>query len=183
MFCGEFLVYYLSYLIVSVFVFRYFWRDFDGSIPEDAYAGGIDENNKPIYIAQIYSHNQFLIPAKLYYNDKTAYYEYNGKELSVKENIKVLCTQQPERFEWLFTSNEDIKHVTNKYLVKGGYEPGCTTYIGRMRRAGEVLVGKALTDNLPVNAGLYVTKSGTTYHSTTFEVLAFNWKQETGTCD
>ncbi|KAB0792197.1 hypothetical protein PPYR_14156 [Photinus pyralis] len=161
----------------------YYWRDFDGSIPPDAYAGGIDINSRPIYIAQVY--DRFLIPAKLYYNDNTAYYEYGGKEYGVKQNIKVmaldwpcitvtlqiLCTEHPELFEWISTSNEAINSITGKYLVKGGYEPGCTTYIGRIRKDGEVLVGKALADNLPVHAGLYVTKNQATHHSTKFERL------------
>ncbi|KAB0801123.1 hypothetical protein PPYR_05477 [Photinus pyralis] len=164
-------------LCVSTFVAQgaspgYYWRDFDGSIPPDAYAGGIDINSRPIYIAQVY--DRFLIPAKLYYNDNTAYYEYGGKEYGVKQNIKILCTEHPELFEWISTSNEAINSITGKYLVKGGYEPGCTTYIGRIRKDGEVLVGKALADNLPVHAGLYVTKNQATHHSTKFEVLSFN---------
>lgn len=63
--------------------------------------------------------------------------------------------------------------MTSRHLVIGGYEPGCITYIGRVRHAGEILVGKALTDNLPQYAGLYVTKGGKSTRYTTFEVLTF----------
>ncbi|KAF5297400.1 hypothetical protein FQR65_LT01331 [Abscondita terminalis] len=149
----------------------YYWRDFDGTIPDDALPGGIDSTNKPIYIGQVFA--TYLIPAKIYSNDKQAYYEYGGKEFSVTENIKILCTQHPEQFSWIPTDNNRIKSITNTSLVLGGYEPGCTTYIGRTRRGGEVLVGKALADNHPGTAGLYVTKKNVAYHSFEFDVLSY----------
>lgn len=155
--------------------FGYYWRDFDGSVPADAYPGGLDINNNPIYIGQVYA--KFLIPAKIYFNDPTAYYEYDGKEHGVKHNIKILCTEHPEQFEWIKTDNERIKDITDRYLVNGGYEPGCTTYIGRVRSEGEVLVGKALTDNNPLTAGLHVTKNGVGHRFISFEVLSFQPKK------
>ncbi|KAF2879110.1 hypothetical protein ILUMI_27058 [Ignelater luminosus] len=151
----------------------YYWRDYTGETPADALAGGTDVNGKPIYIGQIFN-LRFLIPAKIYENDKTAYYEYGGPEHSIKDNIKILCTQHPEHFKWVRTNNEEIKLMTSGHLVIGGYEPGCTTYIGRVRHAGEILVGKALTDNLPQFAGLYVTKDEKAKKYTTFEVLTFD---------
>lgn len=66
----------------------YYWRDYTGEIPPDALPGGTDINGKPVYIGQIFN-LRFLIPAKIYEDDKTAYYEYGGKEHSVTDNIKV----------------------------------------------------------------------------------------------
>ena len=153
----------------------YYWRDFDGSIPQDAYPGGRDINNRSIYIGQVLSNN-LLIPAKIYYNKSKAFYEYAGKEYESEDNVKVLCTQQPENFKWIPTNNEDLKNLTDVFLVKGGFEPGCTTYIGRLRFEGEVLVGKALTGN-PLNQGCYVTKKGHGHRHSSFEVLSFALSQ------
>lgn len=69
---------------------------------------------------------------------------------------------------------EEIKLLTDKHLVLGGYEPGCTTYIGRARFEGEVSIGKALTDHYFFREGLYVTLNGKTKKYTTYEVLAFD---------
>ncbi|KAF2892138.1 hypothetical protein ILUMI_14035, partial [Ignelater luminosus] len=88
----------------------------------------------------------------------------------------ILCTQRPEQFEWVKTNNDEIKLITDKQLIIGGFEPGCTTYIGRARQGGETAVGKALADNLPIFAGLHVTSNGRGIRHTSFEVLAFNPK-------
>ncbi|KAK4873274.1 hypothetical protein RN001_015303 [Aquatica leii] len=150
----------------------FYWRDFDGTVPDDALPGGTDLNGKPIYIGQVYAY--YLIPAKIYKNDKRAYYEYGGEELNVTENIKILCTQHPDDFYWIPTDNDRIKSIANVTLVLGGYEPGCSTYIGRTRKYGEVLVGKALADNHPDNAGLHITQRGKKFRATSFEVLSFD---------
>lgn len=65
----------------------YYWRDFAGDIPKDAYPGGKDIKGNPIYIGQIY--DRFLIPAKIYEGEKNAYYEYGGSEHKATINIKV----------------------------------------------------------------------------------------------
>ncbi|KAF5297401.1 hypothetical protein FQR65_LT01332 [Abscondita terminalis] len=156
---------------ISRFAIGYYWRDFDGTVPEDALPGGLDNTNKRIYIGQVFA--TYLIPAKIYTNDKNAYYEYGGKEFNVTENVKILCTQHPEQFSWISTDNHRIKSITSAALVIGGFEPGCTTYIGRTRKGGEVLVGKALADNHPDHEGLHVTQNHVAYHSSEFDVLAY----------
>ncbi|KAF2879111.1 hypothetical protein ILUMI_27059 [Ignelater luminosus] len=150
----------------------YYWRDFTGDIPLDALPGGTDINGHPIFIAQVFSEN-LLAPAKVYINDPKAYYAYEGEELHTADNIKILCTKHPELFEWIKSNNHDIKLITNKELVIGGFQPMATTYIGRMRHGGEILVGKILADTFPVFEGLYVTSRGKVTAHTSFEVLAF----------
>uniref|UniRef100_A0A1Y1KP77 Uncharacterized protein n=3 Tax=Photinus pyralis TaxID=7054 RepID=A0A1Y1KP77_PHOPY len=86
----------------------------------------------------------------------------------------ILCTEQPELFEWIKTDNDHIHEITDKYLVKGGYEPGCTTYIGRVLIRGELSIGKALADNSPQHAGLHVTRNGRGFRFSSFEVLSFS---------
>mgnify|MGYP003344552715 CR=1 FL=1 len=100
-----------------------------------------------------------------------------GKELAVKDNVKILCTEHPEQFKWILTDNDNLKKLTDLYLVKGGFEPNWTTYIGRIRTGGEVLVGKTMADNDPNLAGLYVTKNGRGMRHTTFELLSFQLLQ------
>ena len=117
-------------------------------------------------------YDKYLIPAKIYITGVKAYYELGGKEYQTEKNIKILCTKHPEQFKWIPTNNDNIKRI-NDYLVIGGFEPGCTTYIGKVRTGGEVTIGKALADNLPIYAGLHVTKNGRGERHTSFDVLSF----------
>jgi hypothetical protein len=43
----------------------YFWREYTGSVPEDAIVGGQDINGKDIYIGQAYVRNEGLIPVRI----------------------------------------------------------------------------------------------------------------------
>ena len=154
----------------------YYWRDFDGSIPEDALPGGKDINNKPIYIGQALSGN-LLIPAKIYSTGSTAFYELGGKEHEVKDNVMILCTQHPEQFKWIPTDNMRLKLLNDVYVVKGGFEPGVSTYIGRVHHCGEILVGKALAD-MSFNEGCHFTHNGKAQRFSAFEVLTFQQTEE-----
>lgn len=66
----------------------WYWRDFAGVIPKDALPGGKDDDGNAIYIGQVL-HNDCLIPAKIYENDRQAHYPYNGVENSISKNVKV----------------------------------------------------------------------------------------------
>ncbi|KAK5640391.1 hypothetical protein RI129_011202 [Pyrocoelia pectoralis] len=153
----------------------YYWREFDGIIPPDALPAGLDVYNKPIYIGQALYEN-LLIPAKIYHNDNTAYFEYGGKELTTKLNVKILCTDEPDQFEWIKTNNSHIREITDRFLVQGGYHPSSSTYIGRIRTDGEVLIGKVLADNT-ASEGLHVTQKGTARSFSSFEVLSYQAKK------
>ncbi|KAB0792993.1 hypothetical protein PPYR_12613 [Photinus pyralis] len=150
----------------------YYWRDFNGTVPSDAYAGGSDATGKPIYIGQVF--DKYLIPAKIYANDNKAYYEHGKSEYKATEHVKILCTQHPEQFEWIKTDNDALPLLTNKNLLIGGYEPGSTTYIGRVRYNGEVSIGKALVHFFFIHSGLHITSNGSGKRFTEFEVLAFD---------
>ena len=47
-------------------ILGYYWRDYTGEIPEDAFPGGLDINQKPTYIGQAYLKGVGLIPTSLY---------------------------------------------------------------------------------------------------------------------
>ncbi|KAF2895657.1 hypothetical protein ILUMI_10516 [Ignelater luminosus] len=156
----------------------YYWRDFEGIIPEDALPGGLDRNGRPIYIGQVLFESK-LIPGKLYEHDPNVYYEWGMKELAATKNVRILCSQYPEKFEWLPTKHDEVVRLTNKLLLKGGYEPDYSTYIGRVYSTGETSVGKVICRETEC-LGLYTTKDGKgTEHRAAFEVLSFNPKMST----
>lgn len=45
--------------------YDYFWREYNGEIPNDAIIGGISSNGDNIYIGQAYVHNYGLIPGQI----------------------------------------------------------------------------------------------------------------------
>jgi len=169
-------------LLVTVFLFYpnieccnniedYYWRDYSGIIPSDALPGGLDRSGRPMYIGQIL-HRNMLLTAKLYLNDNKGYYGATQKEFTGANNIKVLCTQHPDRFEWIETTADDIPKLADRHLIIGGHEPGYTMYIGRAYYKLETAVGKVSTGN-PENHGLYVTHEGTESKLKSFEILAY----------
>ncbi|KAF2895668.1 hypothetical protein ILUMI_10527 [Ignelater luminosus] len=162
---------------VKTHIEGYYWRDFEGIIPEDALPGGLDRNGLPIYIAQVLFENK-LIPGELYENDPNVYYEWAGQVLTATDNVKILCSQYPEKLEWLPTKH-DVVRLTNKLLIKGGYEPGRSIYIGRAYSTGETNVGKVVCRETDCS-GLYVARDGKRIkHRAAFEVLSFNPKMST----
>ena len=165
------LLYCICHFVNSADVSGYYWRDFDGSIPVDAFPGGLDSHNKPIYIGKALGDN-IIVPAKIPFSGDTAYYEYGNEEHPVKNNVMILCTQHPEQFVWIPTNNEELKKLKKVYIVNGGFEVGTSTYIGRVRHGGEVVVGKALGDT-SLNEGCHITQNGKVRRFSSFEVLSF----------
>ncbi|KAB0792202.1 hypothetical protein PPYR_14161 [Photinus pyralis] len=152
----------------------YYWRDYNGVVPPDAFIATRDDYNNPIYIGQVL-HSDKLIPAKILHNDKAAYYEFGDKEHEKKENVKIFCTTEPEQFEWIPTSSQELNTITGKFLVKGGYEPNAVTYIGRVKSAGEPLIGKVMADRS--KDVVYVTQNGKSHSFPTYEVLSYQKKK------
>ncbi|KAB0792405.1 hypothetical protein PPYR_14364 [Photinus pyralis] len=155
----------------------FYWRDFDGTIPEDAFVAGTTRFNKPIYIGQaLYS--GMLIPGTIYQNDKTVYFEYGGWERQETENVKIFCTDAPDQFEWMRTDTNHITAVSKKLIFKAGFESSSTSiYIGRTRAYGEVLVGKVVSGGR--SDGIYVVRKGNVKSSTNnFEVLSYKQTDE-----
>lgn len=159
----------------------FYWRDYTGVIPEDALPAGIDVNGHSVYIGQVSARPRQTEPAKIYINDRNAYYEFNNRERSMKENIKIFCTPHPERFEWITVSYDSIGLLINKQLVIGGYQQQYDTYIGRVREGSEISVGKALRHQNPRRSGLFVTKNGRGARHTSFEILSYNPNVEPST--
>ncbi|KAF5292708.1 hypothetical protein FQR65_LT11176 [Abscondita terminalis] len=136
----------------------YYWRDFDGVVPNDALPAGLDPRGRPTYIGQVLYGNK-LIPGKIYENDPHVYFQYKQQALQEDENIKIFCTQSPDLFEWYPTKASEIPMTTNKFFVKGGYEPGSFTIVGRVHTVGETSVGKVICLDIEC-LGLYIAKDG-----------------------
>lgn len=65
----------------------HYWRDFEGSIPNDALKGGVDIIGQPIFIGQVL-YKQMLIATKIYSNSQ-GYFGLYGKEHDGTKNLKV----------------------------------------------------------------------------------------------
>ncbi|KAK4874547.1 hypothetical protein RN001_013907 [Aquatica leii] len=165
----------------------YYWADFEGLIPEDAIAGGQDENGEAIFIGQVL-YGDKLLPAKIYSYDTNAYFAW-GVEQIAKENIKILCSLYPERFKWLDTTKDTVHLLINAHLVKGGWDSPYDVYIGRAFHKMQTLVGKIRVGSIPsYNEGLYVTVPGKVILVPSFQILAYDAScdvivdEETGRC-
>ncbi|KAJ3643279.1 hypothetical protein Zmor_026001 [Zophobas morio] len=125
----------------------YYWRDYTGKIPEDAFPGGHDSKGNPTYIGQAYLTGAGIIPTNVY-RGQSAMYLPAGWEANYSDfAMKILCTSNPKSLSWINVTPSDLHSVTaGKELVIGGYHPhngGKTLLnVGRVRHEGELIVGK-----------------------------------------
>ncbi|KAF5299431.1 hypothetical protein FQA39_LY11577 [Lamprigera yunnana] len=168
-------------LILAFFVLEsqadvgYYWRDYSGIIPMDAFPAGQNENGENIYIGQVLYFDK-LLPAKIYRGDRKAYYTW-GIEYSTAENVKVLCSHHPEGLKWVAAKKDGLHQLINTFLVKGGSEPVYDVYIGRAFHKMQTLPGRIRAGNLAhLNIGLYVSVPGKEVILPSFEVLTYDPK-------
>jgi len=149
----------------------YYWRDYTGEIPDDALSGGTNSKGHTTYIGQTL-HLNLIIPAKIDPDDKQVTYEWGYKEYQAEQNIKILCTQHPEQFEWVSTGNRQINTIRNKTFVIAGYEPGIKSLIGRKQLGNELVIGKVVFTQ--GQSTLNTSKDGVGTQHGEFEVLCYN---------
>ncbi|KAF2897977.1 hypothetical protein ILUMI_08198 [Ignelater luminosus] len=149
----------------------YCWRDYDGVAPSDALRGGTDRTGRPIYIGQAL-YDKKLIPGKIHENATEIHIEFFNVHV-INESLKILCTQHPEKFEWVKTKHDEILDMKDKHIFEGGYEKGVTTYIGRAISHGEMTVGKVIcwVDRC---IRLTTIEDGVWYDHDEFEILTYN---------
>jgi hypothetical protein len=155
----------------------YYWRDYNGLIPEDALPGGRDINGKDTYIGQIYMHGFGLfigqiIPGKL---------EINVPCHGVRKQnyaIKILCTKHKNNFGWLSTTSTSF-HVDTieKHVVVGGYNhfgarKGILN-IGRVKHQGILKIGPVASHQVE-NVYFYYVHSNKLEKATAYEVLIYD---------
>ncbi|KAF5270471.1 hypothetical protein FQA39_LY08349 [Lamprigera yunnana] len=152
---------------------EYSWRDYDNQIPYDAFVAGRDHNSENLYFGQTI-HEDKLIPGKIVPSAKKLFFEYFSKEYAVDVNIKILCTPNPQRFQWVPTNSRNILRIKDRILIHGGYEPTVFTFLGRVNNDGVSEIGKIIC-LLDSCYGLYFSNNGTTrLIRKGFEILTYN---------
>ncbi|KAF5293686.1 hypothetical protein FQA39_LY03171 [Lamprigera yunnana] len=149
----------------------YYWRDYHNRFPSDAFIAGNDIDGTPMYIAQVL-YRDMLIPGKIGKNQSYVEFEYGTKKLTTSENIKILCTNFPEFFNWIDTST--YQFLTNEDYIVGGYEKDYKVYIGRGIHNGRWLIGKVIVIDLGVPIVFYTTDGEQSIMLKIFQVLRFS---------
>ncbi|RZC33313.1 hypothetical protein BDFB_011922, partial [Asbolus verrucosus] len=149
----------------------YYWRDYNGVIPEDAFPGGQDAHGDDVYIGQIYVNYVGLCVGPIV-PGKTEVEFYCWGYNNATAGIKILCTSHREYLQWLSTSSSSFHLDTiNKHTVIGGYDQNAEIphnyNIGRFNRV--IGVVDAVT---PETVYLYILEEGDQYRRIdNYEVL------------
>ncbi|KAK5641161.1 hypothetical protein RI129_009708 [Pyrocoelia pectoralis] len=155
----------------------FYWRDYnDGEVPKDALPGGMDRDHKPTYIGQVVSQGA-IIPGQIIGGAQKIYFQgdYSAREAS--ENIKILCTKNPENFEWAKTNGNDVRHFSRLRLIPGGYQYGDHLYIGRGIAGNMLSVGKiTIPSDSSRMATFKAAVDSDTFSPTEFEVLNYRMR-------
>ncbi|EFA08774.2 uncharacterized protein LOC103314048 [Tribolium castaneum] len=153
--------------------FDYYWRDYYGDIPDDAFPAGYDRNLEPTYIGQLFVLNHGLLTTRIYKGQKCVTASKEGIHTS-SEAIKILCSTQAEKFRWIpSTACELHVETIGKHLVVGGYENGKILNIGRGSYQEEVIVGKVCSYNIG-NALMYFPYKNEEVTMDSYEVLIYD---------
>ncbi|KAF2900213.1 hypothetical protein ILUMI_05974 [Ignelater luminosus] len=141
----------------------YYWRDYDtNDIPNDAILGGTDGNGNT-YVGQTADPYVGILPGEIDEIDKRMYYEFGYVIYSTTVDVKILCSQQPEKLQWIPTkANTKISSFKDKKLILGGHAFNSTQLIGRITlENGAVAVGRILVLEESLTA-IFVRKQGKT---------------------
>ncbi|KAF5273008.1 hypothetical protein FQR65_LT17249 [Abscondita terminalis] len=155
----------------SSYVLGYYWRDYFGTVPDDAFPGGIDEEAQATFIGQVYIKEYELLPGTLYRGCPKIRTSAYQSELTPDKNIKILCTNSGHKLKWKPAKQGELYKLTNCHLVIGGSEAGLVVYIGRTVYNCQTIIGKVFQDDA-TNSGLWIP--GTNNRFTDFEVLTYN---------
>ncbi|GJQ86096.1 hypothetical protein Trydic_g15252 [Trypoxylus dichotomus] len=117
---------------------NYFWRDYvDGNIPCDALPGPDGK-----FIGQV-CYDGKILPPQITANYRSAIAERYGKRI-IRENIKILCTFNPEDFIWEPINFAYATEDQMRNAVKGGSQSGYDLFVGKACHEGEWKIGKVL---------------------------------------
>ncbi|XP_044253028.1 uncharacterized protein LOC123004000 [Tribolium madens] len=143
--------FFSSFFIFVDFIFQgttaddgYYWKEYTGDIPPDALPGGKDSNDEDLFIGQAYFHNDGLYVVQICPGTMTVSAGWWGVKKATND-IKILCTQKPENFEWVpstYTTFDEV--LTKKNPVPGGYDfinNDGIMHIGRIRYQEFVKIG------------------------------------------
>ncbi|KAF2883234.1 hypothetical protein ILUMI_22939 [Ignelater luminosus] len=157
----------------------YYWRDFNGLIPNDAIKGGKDENGEDTYVAQFTTLAEYnvaktklhTVPAVIKKRSRYAFAPYAGRVIHSNSttNTKILCTSIERYYMWLSPGST---FSPNCRFVIGGNEDGFPMFVGRAKHNKEVVVGKIFSDNTNHRTGLISAYNGIEVFHDTYEVLS-----------
>ncbi|KAF2881807.1 hypothetical protein ILUMI_24363 [Ignelater luminosus] len=155
----------------------YYWRDYTGDIPKDAVLGGTDNRGMTTYIGQTLHPGTCILPGKISELDKKMFYEYGGLEHSAFEDVKILCSQHPEKLHWVAVKNkEPITNIPReKKLIVGGHDKGRLLLIGRLPLpTGKLAIGKVLVESEQFEL-IYVGNEGQGFfNGGPYEILVYD---------
>ncbi|KAF2893371.1 hypothetical protein ILUMI_12802 [Ignelater luminosus] len=152
---------------------EFYWKNFTGKIPKDAIPGGRDKEGKTTYIGQARLQNGPIIPGQIDRVSKKLFYYYIAVGYGVTENVKILCSEHPEKFEWIKTNVEGLQTLTRKHFVPGGFDDGYPLLIGRANVKGQIVVGK-VTIYYKYCGFAYANGEETERKDYEFEILSYN---------
>ncbi|KAF5280048.1 hypothetical protein FQR65_LT03303 [Abscondita terminalis] len=151
----------------------YYWRDYIGHIPNDAIEGGRDKLGKAVYVGQAFFKNIGLLPTTIYSNSPNIQITAGGKVFSSNQNIKILCSKNPNYYVWIPTTIDSMHLLTNCLILPGGTETDTILHIGRAYHEMETQIGK-IYPSFSEYRGLALTHNGKEANYKSFEVLTYN---------
>ncbi|KAJ3642676.1 hypothetical protein Zmor_025437 [Zophobas morio] len=152
----------------------YYWRDYTGEIPEDAFPGGHDLNSKPTYIGQAFLEGEGVIPTTLYPGQAGLNLPCNWKVNYSDISMKILCTSNRNSLSWENTTSQELlSTITGRRAVIGGHQRRGKLYVGRVMHQGELLVGK-IHSNEPLLGIMYYVGSNKEIDIKSYQVLVQN---------
>ncbi|XP_022908628.1 uncharacterized protein [Onthophagus taurus] len=143
-----------------------YWRDYKGTIPNDAVP-----TDNGTYIAQVILASGGNIPGTLYQYKKVAVSAASGKRLEFLNNIKVLCSPKPSALKWKFVNTNQLDAKFLDKCVVGGFEIGYTLYIGKVFHEGEWKIGKVFPPNAKYTGLTVWRDDGNSYPTHDFQIL------------
>ncbi|KAJ3617368.1 hypothetical protein MTP99_007097 [Tenebrio molitor] len=151
----------------------YYWRDYYGTIPDDAVPAGKDSHGHPLYVGLVYIRGFELLPATIFPKQEIARTTAYAHVLNTNQHVKILCSPHQEAFEWTSIQSQDLHQYVNRNLIPGGSEVGENLYIGRVYRNNEVIVGKIFKHER-ANRGIWFPLGNGPSNSLTYEILSYN---------
>ncbi|RZC34530.1 DUF3421 domain containing protein [Asbolus verrucosus] len=154
----------------------YYWRDYTGTIPKDAFPAGKDANGKDTYVGQVYIYGYGLFVGQIFPGKAEVEASCNYYVYKLKDAVKILCTQHKRNFFWLPTTSTSFHLDTiGKHVVVGGYHgKNQGTYgVGRLMYNGILQIGGVVTYKVD-HAHFYFVHKEKVEKVNSYEVLIYN---------
>ncbi|KAF7280917.1 hypothetical protein GWI33_005383 [Rhynchophorus ferrugineus] len=167
-------------LLCATFAFGindYYWRDYTGVIPWDAYSPGKAGNGEPIYIGQGFLKKHPGVYPIVIQQGKPLRVPILGSH-TPDTFVQILCSPYPQSFKWMQMNATHLHLISaDIHLVRGGVEDGNWLNIGRITYQGEMKIGKVLGGHLG-NAEFWFLHGTEEKMVKSYEVLYFDGTRE-----